>query len=319
MNERVVGNRRRDGTAPATRTPTRSSARPGPGATVPLVLPRPLTVAGGILEPNTRHRMAQATYEVIALRYATRLTSRRECFLNYHVYNEPDAPLVMDYFLWVVRNGDRVIVVDTGFGEEVGARRSRTMLRDPVLGLRLLGIEPAALPQLILTHAHYDHAGNVRHFGSSEVVMARREFEFWTGPFAERAQFAHATEVADIDHLRTLGAESRLRLVAGRQSLAPGVEIVELGGHTPGQLVVRVETDAGPVVLASDAMHYYEEVELDRPFAIVADLEGMYRSFDALREMQSQAGCVLVAGHDPAVMTRFPPLAGQEGLAVRVA
>jgi glyoxylase-like metal-dependent hydrolase (beta-lactamase superfamily II) len=263
--------------------------------------------------------MAQATYEVIAMRYATRQTSRRECFLNYHVYNEPDADLMMDYYVWVVRNGDRTIVVDTGFTEEVGVRRSRTMLRDPIIGLRQLGIEASSLPQLILTHAHYDHAGNVRQFGASEVVMARREFEFWTGPFGSRTQFAHATEVADIEHLRTLGAESRLRLVAGSCHLAPGIEIIELSGHTPGQLVVRVATDGGAAVLASDAMHYYEEVERDRPFAIVADLEGMYRSFDALREMQSQPGCVLVAGHDPAVMTRFPTVAGQEGLAVRVA
>jgi glyoxylase-like metal-dependent hydrolase (beta-lactamase superfamily II) len=263
--------------------------------------------------------MTQATYEVIALRYATRLTSRRECFLNYHLYNEPDADLVMDYYVWVVRNDDRTVVVDTGFTEEVGVRRSRTMLRDPIIGLRQLGIETASLPQLVLTHAHYDHAGNVRHFGASEVVMARREFEFWTGPFGSRTQFAHATEAADIEHLQSLGAESRLRLVDGYYSLAPGIEIVELSGHTPGQLVVRVATDGGSVVLASDAMHYYEEVERDRPFAIVADLEGMYRSFDTLREMQSEPGCVLVAGHDPLVMTRFPTLAGQDGLAVRLA
>jgi glyoxylase-like metal-dependent hydrolase (beta-lactamase superfamily II) len=263
--------------------------------------------------------MARAIYEVIAVRYATRLTSRRECFLNYHVYNEPDAALVMDYYLWVVRNGDRTIVVDTGFSEEVGLRRSRTMLRDPVLGLRQLGVDAAAVPQLILTHAHYDHAGNVRQFGASQVVMARREFEFWTGPFASRAQFAHSTEAADIEHLRTLGAQSRLDLVAGCHTLVPGIEIIELSGHTPGQLVVRVATDTGPVVLASDAMHYYEEIERDRPFAVVADLEGMYRSFDALREMQSEPGCVLVAGHDPAVMTRFPALPGDEELAVRIA
>jgi glyoxylase-like metal-dependent hydrolase (beta-lactamase superfamily II) len=235
------------------------------------------------------------------------------------VYNEPDAELVMDYYVWVVRNGDRTIVVDTGFSEEVGARRSRTMLRDPMIGLRRLGIDAATLPQLILTHAHYDHAGNVCQFGASEVVMARREFEFWTGPFGRRAQFAYATEVADIDHLEALAAQSRLRLVAGCHQLAPGVEVIEMGGHTPGQIVVRVATDGGSVVLASDAMHYYEEIDRDRPFAIVADLEGMYRSFDALREMQAQPGCILVAGHDPGVMTRFPAVTGEEGFAVRVA
>lgn len=255
----------------------------------------------------------------MAVRYATRLTSKRECFLNYHVYNEPDADLVMDYYVWVIRNGDRTIVVDTGFSEEVAVRRSRTMVRDPMIGLRQLGIEAATLPQLILTHAHYDHAGNVGQFGVSEVVMARREYEFWTGPFGRRAQFAHSTEVADIEHLEALGAQSRLCLVAGSHQLAPGIEIIEMGGHTPGQLVVSVATKGGSVVLASDAMHYYEEIERDRPFAVVADLEGMYRSFDALRDMQSQPGCILVAGHDPAVMTRFPAVAGQEGFAVRVA
>ena len=209
--------------------------------------------------------MAQATYEVIAVRYATRLTSRRECLLNYHLYNEPDAELVMDYYVWVVRNGHRTVVVDTGFTEEVGVRRARTMLRDPIIGLRQLGIETDSLPQLVLTHAHYDHAGNVRHFGASEVVMARREFDFWTGPFGSRVQFAHSTEAADIEHLQTLGAESRLRLVAGHYSLAPGLEVIELSGHTPGQLVVRVATDGGSVVLASDAMHYYEEVNAIAP------------------------------------------------------
>jgi glyoxylase-like metal-dependent hydrolase (beta-lactamase superfamily II) len=276
-------------------------------------------VAGRILEASSRHDMAQPTYEVLALRYATRLTSKRECFLNYHLYHEPDADLVMDYFVWVVRNPDRTIVVDTGFTEDVGARRSRTMLRDPLIGLGQLGIEATALPQLILTHAHYDHAGNVGRFPSSEVVMSRREFEFWTGPFGSRAQFAHSTEAADIEHLRAVAAESRLCLVAGSYRVAPGIEIIELSGHTPGQLVVRVATNAGTVVLASDAMHYYEEIERDRPFAIVVDLEGMYRSFDALREMQSEAGCVLVAGHDPAVMTRFPTLEGHGGFVVRVA
>ena len=263
--------------------------------------------------------MTQATYEVMAIRYATRLTSRRECFLNYHLYNEPDADLVMDYYVWVVRNGDRTIVVDTGFTEEVGVRRHRTMLRDPIIGLRQLGIETASLPQLVLTHAHYDHAGNVRQFGASEVVMARREFEFWTGPFGSRAQFAHSTEAADIEHLQT--ARCRVEALPGRRALPPRTRDRghRVERHTPGQLVVKVATSGGSVVLASDAMHYYEEVERDRPFAIVTDLEGMYRSFDALRQMQSEPGCVLVAGHDPAVMTRFPTLAGQDGLAVRLA
>jgi glyoxylase-like metal-dependent hydrolase (beta-lactamase superfamily II) len=72
-------------------------------------------------------------------------------------------------------------------------------------------------------------------------------------------------------------------------------------------------------VLASDAVHYYEELERDRPFVVVADLEQMYRGFDTVSELAASPGATLVAGHDPDVMHRFPPsLPDQPDLAVRV-
>jgi len=64
--------------------------------------------------------------------------------------------------------------------------------------------------------------------------------------------------------------------------------------------------DGGTVVLASDALHFYEEVERDRPFAILADLPAMYRAYDTLAQLATQPGTSLVAGHDPLVRTRFP-------------
>jgi glyoxylase-like metal-dependent hydrolase (beta-lactamase superfamily II) len=81
---------------------------------------------------------------------------------------------------------------------------------------------------------------------------------------------------------------------------------MEVGGHTPGQAVAVVATADGSAVIASDAVHYYDELERDRPSAVVADLRQMYRAFDRLRELASQAGTEIVAGHDPAVFTRFP-------------
>jgi glyoxylase-like metal-dependent hydrolase (beta-lactamase superfamily II) len=66
-----------------------------------------------------------------------------------------------------------------------------------------------------------------------------------------------------------------------------------------------VATDSGRVVLASDAIHFYEEMDLDRPFWLFCDLEGMYRGYDLLRRLRSEPGTVVVAGHDSAVMTMF--------------
>ncbi|ASN20146.1 hypothetical protein [Arthrobacter sp. YN] len=67
-------------------------------------------------------------YAVYAARYGTLETSKDRQFLNFHVYGEPDEPVTLDYFFWVIRNENRTVVIDTGFDEAVGARRGRTVL-----------------------------------------------------------------------------------------------------------------------------------------------------------------------------------------------
>lgn len=244
-------------------------------------------------------------YEVLAVRYGTRTATKAETYLNHHVYGEPDESFAMDYFFWLVRGHGRTVLVDCGFDEEAGRRRGRTTLVDPVAALSALGVEPDAVDQVVVTHAHYDHIGNLHRFPRAEVVLARREYEFWTGPYANRVQFAHSTEADELAHLAALRAQGRLRLVEDALDLAPGIELVVVGGHTPGQLVVQVAAGPSTVVLAADALHFYEELERDRPFFVVSDLVEMYRGFDLLREMTEDAGRLLVAGHDAEVGTRF--------------
>jgi glyoxylase-like metal-dependent hydrolase (beta-lactamase superfamily II) len=85
-------------------------------------------------------------------------------------------------------------------------------------------------------------------------------------------------------------------------------------------VVVVVETGNGPAVLASDAVHLYEELERDMPFAVVFDLDAMYGAYELLRQLAGRPGAVVVPGHDPEVMARFPGAGGDAaGLAVRIA
>jgi glyoxylase-like metal-dependent hydrolase (beta-lactamase superfamily II) len=150
--------------------------------------------------------------------------------------------------------------------------------------------------------------------------MARREFDFWTGPYGGREQFAWSVEADETAHLAEIRRQGRLTLIDGARAVAPGIDVVPIGGHTPGQAVVLVRTADGAAVLASDSAHYYEELERERPFAFVADVEAMYRGFEVLKEIVSEPGRVLVPGHDPLVMERFRPCAALEpGLAVRIA
>jgi glyoxylase-like metal-dependent hydrolase (beta-lactamase superfamily II) len=251
-------------------------------------------------------------YEVAIVKYGSRTTTRSDVYLNYQVYHAPDGPIGMDYFFWVVRNADRTVLVDTGFSDLGGRRRQRTMLIDPVEACARLGILPAAAPTVVVTHAHYDHIGNLARFPRSDIVIAERELAFWATGTSRHPQFHHSVEDDELAALRAAREEGRVVTFADRHELAPGIEVLEVGGHTPGQSVVRVATGDGTALLASDAIHYYEEYEQNMPFMSVANLVDMYRAFDRVRDMV-KAGEVdhVVSGHDPGTLARFTPARGE--------
>jgi glyoxylase-like metal-dependent hydrolase (beta-lactamase superfamily II) len=254
-------------------------------------------------------------YDVLAVRYGTRRTTAADVFLNFTTYGEPDRALGMDYFFWVIRDAaGRSVLVDTGFPPTGGAARGRTTLLDMADALRAITVRPDDVTQIVITHGHYDHIGGLPWFGAAEVIMTRTEYDFWTGAMASRALFAHAAEPAEIDYLRTLREAGRLTLAGNSHQVAPGIELIQVGGHTPGQAIVSVHTGSGRVILASDAVHYYEELERDRPFSTVANLAEMYAAFDQIREMEQDASTSIIAGHDPAVAERFPTMPGQDGV-----
>lgn len=242
-------------------------------------------------------------WEVYSIKYAERGgRTRADSFL---LSDRPNEPHDIDYFVWVLRKGDEVILVDTGYDSDEANRRDRPVRRSPEIALAPLGIKPEMVTTIICTHLHYDHAGGLHLFPNATVHLQAAEMVYATGPcmchglLREPFTKQHISTV--IDRLYS----DKLVFHEGEGVIAEGVSVHRVGGHSRGLQVVRVYTESGWMVLASDASHFYENFLEKKVFPIVVDVEDALRSFSTIQSLASETRLV-VPGHDPLVTAFFP-------------
>ena len=254
-------------------------------------------------------------YEVYAVRYATRGARRSEHFVG----GDPhDADMPMDYFTWIVKGANRAFIVDTGFTAAMAERRGRTYLRCPVESLAALGLRADAIEDVILTHLHYDHVGNFDRFPAARFHLQERELNFATGRYMKYAFFAHGFEVDEVVGIVRLNYAGRVELHSGMVELAPGLTLCPAPGHTAGLQAVRVHTRRGWVVLASDSMHFFENMTTDRPFTVGYHLGEMVDAFRIVEKLAPSPDHI-IPGHDPLVMQLYrAPSPELEGVCIRL-
>lgn len=260
--------------------------------------------------------MAQeAVYEVYAVKYAYHARKAAENFIG----GDPhDGPMPLDYFVWLVRGDGRELVVDTGFSAAVAARRGRDHLRCPTEGLRMLGVEAQAVRDVVITHLHYDHVGNFDLFPAATFHLQDEELAYATGRHMARPVFSGAFDVEDVVGMVRNVYRGRVRFHDGDAELLPGLSVHLIGGHTKGLQVVRIATRRGWLVLASDASHFYANMEQSRPFPIVYSVADMVEGYDRLRQL-AQSPAHIIPGHDPEVLRRYPaPREDLKGIAARL-
>ena len=247
-------------------------------------------------------------WKVLAIHYGT--AQRPPSDLALEVADAHEAFGRIDYFVWIVRENDRLILVDTGFQAEEGRARGRTLLIAPTEALKRLGIDPAEITDVVVTHLHYDHAGNLNAFPNARFHLQDREMAYGTGRCMchERMRRPFAAE-AVVDAVRLVYA-GRMCFHEGDRLLTPGVSLHLVGGHSKGLQVVKVESGGRRLVLASDALHFSRYFDENNVFPLFADYAEVLEGYKRLRELAGEDG-VIVPGHDPEVLEKFQALSSE--------
>lgn len=253
--------------------------------------------------------MSQDIYEAFAVRYARVDRNAAENFLG----GDPhDGPMPLNYYVWVVRNADRTIVIDTGFDERGARLRKRTILNPVAEGLEALGVDRSKVSDVIVTHMHYDHAGNDGILPNATFHLQDSEMAFATGRCMCHAQMNHSYEVEDVVTMVRRVYAGQVCFHQGDRELFPGITLHHMGGHSRGLQAVRVKTKRGHVVIASDVAHHYAHLNQNRVFPVVDSVPDVLEGYRKAKALASSSDHV-IPGHDPLVARIYPSFSSQLG------
>jgi glyoxylase-like metal-dependent hydrolase (beta-lactamase superfamily II) len=206
---------------------------------------------------------------------------------------EPGVPIEIAYRVWVLRNGSRTILVDTGPATQEGLERGLTQVTGVAAALARTGVDAAHIDTVLLTHLHWDHAANAEHFPDATFFAQRAELDFFNSA-ARRHPAFNRFYSANTD-LATMIDAGRIRPLDGDVEFCPGIRVIRVGGHTPGSQMFCVDTQAGLAVIAGDAIPLCRNYRESIPSGIVCDVG---EAIAALERVAQLAPVRIYPGHD---------------------
>lgn len=230
-------------------------------------------------------------------------TARRLYVLDFGLFQVHENGRIIGIPGYLVETGDAKILIDTGFPPWYRDDAEAASLEDglgefgrilkldrehfPEAQLEKIGLRPADITHLVLTHGDIDHVGFIHQFAHATLFVG--EAERAAGP------------------PRYFGGKSRVdwpedatyRLIAEDTEIAPGVWVLPTPGHSAGHVSLRVRLpNTGVVLLAGDAINRAEELETGLNSG-GSDQEAALASTERLVELTRVEEAFLIYGHDP--------------------
>ena len=248
----------------------------------------------------------QPSYRVYAIRYAT-----VPAFPVRYLVTGADTTRTLDIAMtfWLLDGGPgRHVLVDAGFYRPKFLNDWKPAgFVKPSDAVARAGVPADSITDIIISHVHWDHLDGADLFPNARIWIQREEYAHHVG--ADGLPLAQAIDTLDAAMLYQLNAAGRVKLVPGDgQEILPGITVYTGGKHTFASQYVGVRTAKGIVVVASDNLYLYENLERHRPIAQTLDSTSNLAAQERMKKLAASPR-LIVPGHDPAVFTRFHAVA----------
>jgi glyoxylase-like metal-dependent hydrolase (beta-lactamase superfamily II) len=265
-------------------------------------------VSAGLLAQSRPPQMQPVTYEVYAIRFGVLPQFRVSDLVE-----GADRSRMLDIpvMVWLLKGSDgRRVLVDSGFYRQKFLDQWHPRdFRSPADAVTAAGVKPDEITDLVITHAHWDHVDGADLFPKATVWIQREEYRYYTGDAWQTRNGHGGIDADDMLALLKINIDGRLRFVEGDdQEPLPGIRCYIGGKHTRESQYVTARAAGGTVVLASDNVYLYENLEKHAPIAQTLDRVSNLKAQDRIRTLASGPDWI-VPGHDPAVFERFPKVA----------
>jgi glyoxylase-like metal-dependent hydrolase (beta-lactamase superfamily II) len=251
-------------------------------------------------------------YEVFAIRYASIPGFPVNALI---AGADPQRKLSIAMTVWLIRGNGHNILVDSGFYRPQffkqfkvdGFMKASEAISQP-------GIMPAGQPALtpeditdvVITHMHWDHADGMDLFPKARIWLQKDEYNYYAGEAWQNPRTHGGIDPDDVLAAVKLNLAGRVSLVNGdAQEILPGITCYTGGKHTFQSQYVGVNAKIGTVILASDNMYLYENLDKHVPIAQTLDAASNLRAQDRMKQLAASPH-LIVPGHDPTVFERFP-------------
>ncbi|HTS76993.1 MAG TPA: N-acyl homoserine lactonase family protein [Bryobacteraceae bacterium] len=212
------------------------------------------------------------------------------------------------YAVWLIRGGGRNILFDSGFHRERWFKlwTIKDYVR-PDEAVRLAGVKPEEITDIVVSHAHWDHMGGINLFPKATVWIQSEEFRYYTGPAWQPGGHHGGIDPDDVQELVRLNTQGRVRLIAGDDvEIFPGIRAYTGGRHTFASQFVRIDGHL-PFVLASDNVYLYRNLSEHKPGETFSkdDHAANVASQERMIQLAGSPDRV-VPGHDALQFRKFP-------------